>query len=201
MRRALILTAFTLIFASARTQAQVSTWEIDPAHTMIGFSVKHLMVSNVRGTFNTFSGTVQGREDDVTSAVVDVTIDVGSIDTREPKRDQHLRSADFFDVAKYPSIVFHSKKVTKTGPGTLRVTGDLTIHGVTKEVVLDVDGLTPPMKDPWGNQRVGAHASTKISRKDFGLLWNQALDTGGVVVGDEVSISIDVEMFKKAASK
>ena len=177
--------------------AQTSHWDVDPVHSVVSFSVRHMMVSNVRGEFTKFSGALEGTAGDVTTAKLNVTIDAASVNTREPKRDSHLMSPDFFDVAKFPTLTFVSKKVTRAGEGKLKVTGDLTIHGVTKEVVLDVDGPTPEMKDPWGGMRVGAHATTTVNRKDFGLLWNKALEAGGVLVGDEVAISIDVELVKK----
>jgi len=137
-------------------------------------------------------------EEDVTKSAADITIDAASINTRVAKRDEHLRSADFLDVTKYPAIIFRSKRVEMAGNGTLRMTGDLTIRGVTKEVVLTVEGPTPAVKDPWGNQRVGGQATTKIHRKDFGLVWNKVVEAG-VVVGDEVEITIDVEIYKKPA--
>ena len=186
----------TSALASGTLAAQPVTWNLDTSHTVVGFSVRHMMISNVRGTFGSFKGAVQVTGDDPTTARLEVTIDVASIDTREPKRDDHLRSPDFFDAAKLPTMTFTSRKVEKTAAGRLKVTGDLTLRGVTKEIVLDVDTLTPPMKDPWGMMRVGAHATTVISRKDFGLTWNTVLEAGGVAVGDEVSITLDVELVK-----
>jgi polyisoprenoid-binding protein YceI len=174
-----------------------STWSIDPDHSNIGFKVRHLMVSNVKGNFDKHSGTVEINDKDITKSKVEVTIDTNSINTNVQKRDEHLRSADFFDVAKFPTMTFVSKKVTKAGKDKLKVTGDLTLHGVTKEVVLAVDGPTKESKDPWGNIRKGATATTTINRKDFGLTWNKALETGGVVVGDEVVITLEIEMIKK----
>lgn len=178
--------------------AQTSHWDIDPAHSVVGFSVRHMMVSNVRGEFTKLSGALEGIGSDVATAKINVTIDAASVSTREPKRDAHLMSPDFFDVAKFPTLTFVSKKVAHAGEGKLKITGDLTIHGVTKEVVLDVEGPTAEMKDPWGGTRVGAHATTTINRKDFGLLWNKTLEAGGVLVGEDVTISIDVELVKKA---
>jgi polyisoprenoid-binding protein YceI len=177
---------------------QSSRWEIDPAHSNASFTVRHLMVSNVRGEFTKLAGGLEVAGDDPTTAKVNVTIDAGSVNTREPKRDAHLRSADFFDVARFPTITFTSKKVERAGEGRLKLVGDLTIHGVTKEVTLDVEELTPAVKDLNGNVRVGAHATTRIDRKEFGLLWNVALEAGGVLVGDDVKITIDVELIKKA---
>ena len=155
------------------------------------------MVSNVKGSFNKFTGTVEINDKDISKSKVEVIIDTNSINTNVEKRDEHLRSADFFDVAKYPTMTFVSRKVVAAGAGHLKVTGDMTLHGVTKEVVLDVEGPTPDSKDPWGNIRKGATATTKINRKDFGLLWNAALETGGVVVGDDVIITLEIELIKK----
>src|SRR5512136_723542 len=177
--------------------AQPSHWEIDPAHSNASFTVRHMMVSNVRGEFTKLAGGLEVVGDDPTTAKVNVTIDAGSLNTREPKRDAHLRSADFFDVARFPTITFTSKKVERPGDGRLKLVGDLTIHGVTREVALDVEELTPMVKDMNGNFRVGAHATTRVNRKEFGLLWNVALEGGGVLVGDEVNITIDVELVKK----
>ena len=156
------------------------------------------MVSNVRGEFAKLAGGLEVVGDDPTTAKVNVTIDAGSVNSREPKRDAHIRSADFFDVAKFPTITFTSKKVERAGEGRLKLVGDLTIHGVTKEVTLDVEELTPAVKDLYGNLRVGAHATTRVNRKEFGLLWNMPLEAGGVLAGDDVSITIDVELIKKA---
>ena len=182
--------------------AGAAPWEIDTAHSSAGFSVRHLMVSNVRGDFGKVTGAVNLDDKDITKSTVEATIAVSSINTRDEKRDGHLKSPDFFDVAKFPTITFKSKKVAKAGEGKLKVTGDLTIHGVTKEVVLNVDGPAKEAKDPWGNIKSGAVATTKINRKDFGLGWNKVLETGGVAVGEEVSITIDIELQqKKAAAK
>lgn len=198
MRRRMILAATVLCFV-APGLLHAAPWEFDPAHTGVHFKVRHLMVSSVRGDFEKVSGKIVYDEADVTKSAADITIDAASINTREAKRDEDLRSPNFLDVAKYPTITFKSKRVEKTGNGTLKMTGDLTIHGMTKEVVLNVEGPTPAIKDPWGNRRVGGQATTKINRKDFGLVWNKTLETGGVVVGDEVEITIDVEIFRKAA--
>lgn len=196
-RIAAVAAALTLALG-ANGFAQTSRWEIDPAHSNASFTVRHMMVSNVHGEFTKLAGGVDVVGDDPTTAKVVVTIDAASINTREPKRDAHLRSAEFFDVEKCPAITFTSKKIERAGEGRLKLVGDLTIHGVTKQVTLDVEELTPQMKDPWGSTRVGAHATTRINRKDFGLLWNRPLDSGGVLVGDEVAITIDVELVKKA---
>lgn len=177
--------------------AAAATWTIDPDHSSIGFKVKHLMVANVKGNFEKHSGTVDINEKDITKSKVEISIDTNSINTNVQKRDEHLRSADFFDVAKFPTMTFVSKKVAKAGKDKLKVTGDLTLHGVTKEVVLDVEGPSAESKDPWGNTRKGATATTRINRKDFGLNWNKALETGGVLVGEEVIINIEVELIRK----
>jgi polyisoprenoid-binding protein YceI len=193
----IIVSIFTLIAFALPTLALASTWNIDPDHSSAGFKVKHLMVSNVNGNFNKHTGVVEIDDKDITKSTVQVTIDTNSINTNVQKRDEHLRSADFFDVAKYPTMTFVSKKVAKDGKDKLKVTGDLTLHGVTKEVVLDVDGPSVESKDPWGNIRKGATATTKINRKDFGLVWNAALETGGIAVGDDVNIILEMEMIKK----
>jgi len=196
--KAIIAAAFAASLALPHVAA-ASEWEIDPSHSSAQFSVRHMMVSNVRGEFGKMSGTLVLDEANVTKSKVEAVIDVGSINTREPKRDEHLKSADFFDLANHPSMEFKSKKVRKAGKGALEVTGDLTIRGVTREVVLAVVGPTADAKDPWGNIKRGATATTKINRKDFGLTWNAALETGGVLVGEEVAITIDLELTKKAA--
>lgn len=171
-------------------------YEIDSAHSAAHFSVRHLMISNVKGEFSKVTGTVVYDPNNVEAARVNATIDATTINTRDEQRDAHLRSADFFDTEKYPTLTFKSTQVSKS-KHKLRVTGDLTIHGVTREVILDVDGPTAEVKDPWGNTRVGATASTKINRKDWGLTWNSALETGGVLVGEEVTITLDIEAVKK----
>jgi polyisoprenoid-binding protein YceI len=186
---------------SLPASAGTSTWKIDPQHSSAQFSVRHLAISTVRGAFSKVTGTIILDENDVTKSAVDVTIDVSTVDTREPNRDNDLRSDKFFDVAHYPSMTFKSRKVEQVAPGKLKVTGDLTIRGTTKEVVLDVDGPTSPVKDPWGNQRAAVNATTKINRQDFGVKWNATMDNGGVVVGDDVPITIDVEMIKQVPAK
>jgi polyisoprenoid-binding protein YceI len=189
--------SLALLLSAAPSIAFATDWQIDPAHTNVEFSVRHLMISNVRGDFNKVAGTVTSDGQNPEAVKIDAVIDAGSIDTRIEKRDQHLKSADFLNVEKFPTIEFKSKKVVANGAGKWKVTGDLTLHGVTKEVVLDVEGPTTEIKDPMGNTRAGASATTKISRKDFGLTWNKALETGGVMVGDEVEITIDVEAVQK----
>ena len=187
----------TMIALAVPALALATTWTIDPDHSNVGFKVRHLMVSNVKGSFDKYTGTVDINDKDITKSKVEVSIDTSSINTNVQKRDDHLRSADFFDVAKYPTMTFVSKKVTRSGEDKLKVTGDLTLHGVTKEVVLDVEGPSKESKDPWGSIRKGATATTKINRKDFGLVWNKALETGGVAVGEEVTITLEIEMIKK----
>lgn len=189
-----IIATITLLLP---TLASASTWQIDPDHSNIQFKVRHLMVSNVKGVFHKFKGSAEIDDKDVTRSKVSVTIDTTSVDTGVAKRDEDLRSDHFFDVAKYPAMTFVSKKIVKNGADNLRMTGDLTIHGVTREVVLDVEGPSAEMKDPWGGIRRGASASTRINRKDFGLTWNKVLETGGVMVGDDVAISLEVELVRK----
>ena len=177
-------------------EVAVTTWNIDPVHSVAEFKVKHMMISNVKGQFTHLKGSVTLNEGDITQSDVEASIDVNSISTRDPQRDAHLKSADFFDVEKYPALSFRSTRVSRAGDGELRVSGDLTIHGVTKNVVFDVEGPTAPGKDPWGNTRIGLSATTKINRKDFGLTWNAALETGGILVGDDVTITLDVQFVK-----
>ena len=180
--------------------APAATYEIDPAHSSAQFSVKHMRVSNVRGEFGALGGTIVLDEGNLTASKIEATIDANSITTRNDRRDTHLRSPDFFDVGKFPTLTFVSKKFTRVGPAKYKVLGDLTIHGVTKEVTLDVDGPTPEVKDDRGNAKVGASAATSINRKDFGLNWNRALEASGVLVGDDVNITIEVEMTKKPST-
>jgi polyisoprenoid-binding protein YceI len=196
MRR-LVLSAVASVAVGFPCLAGASMWKIDPVHTSAQFGVRHLMVSTVRGTLGTVTGTVNLDEKDLTKSSVAASIDAAAIDTRESKRDAHLKSPDFFDVAKYPTITFTSKKVTKLGETKFQVTGDLTMHGVTKEVVLDVEGAATPFKDPTGNLKLGGMATTKLNRQDFGLQWNKALDGGGVVIGDDVAVTIDLELIRE----
>ena len=181
--------------AAAKAPAATQTWTIDASHTLASFSVRHLMISNVRGEFQKLSGSATYDPARPEASSVTATIEVASINTREEKRDAHLRSADFFDVENHPVITFRSTATKRKGDG-LEVTGDLTIRGTTRQVVLTVDEVTAEQVDPWGGRRVGATAKTKIKRSDFGMTWNAALEAGGVVVGDEVSISLDVELVK-----
>ena len=175
--------------------AGTTTYQIDPRHSSAGFGVTHLMISTVRGEFHGVTGTVVVDDSDISRSSVLVTIDATTVDTREPDRDKHLKSEAFFDVAKYPTITFQSTKVERNSDGNLKVTGDLTIRGVTKTTVLTATLPKAPIKDPWGLQRTAVSASAKINRQDFGVAWNQKLDSGGVVVGDDVNITLDVEMI------
>ncbi len=174
----------------------VTTWTIDPVHSVAEFKVKHMMISNVKGQFTGVSGTLTLDEADLTRSRVEATIDAASINTRDAQRDAHLKSADFFDVEKFPTLAFSSTRVTRTSDGELEVAGDLTMHGVTRPVVFAVEGPTPPAKDPWGNTRIGLSATTRINRRDFGLTWNAALEAGGFLVGDEVTITLDLQFVK-----
>jgi polyisoprenoid-binding protein YceI len=199
MRRIVVAVA-TILALGFPVRGSASMWEIDPAHTSAQFGIRHLMVSTVRGDFRKVTGTVNLNEQDVTKSTIDATIDVSSINTGIEKRDEHLRGPDFFDAVKYPTMTFKSKKIEKAGEGKYKVTGDLTLHGTTKEVVLDVEGNLTPVKDPMGKTRIGGMATTKLNRKDFGLAWNRSLEAGGVVVGEEVSITIDTELTQQQAA-
>lgn len=183
------------IFALAGSGLGQSTYNIDASHSSAQFSVRHMMVSNVRGEFAKLSGSVIYDPANPAATKIEAAIDANSITTRSEKRDAHLRSADFFDTAKYPAITFQSKRAWKAD-GVLQVEGTLTMRGVTRDVVLRIDGPTPEQKDPGGNARIGATATTKLNRKDWGLVWNKALESGGVVVSDEVAITIDIEAVK-----
>jgi polyisoprenoid-binding protein YceI len=175
-----------------------TTWNIDATHSVAEFKVRHLMISNVKGSFPKATGVLSLDESDLSKSSVTASIDVSSIETRDAQRDGHLKSADFFDVEKFPTMEFKSTRVTAKGAGEGTVEGDLTIRDVTKPVVFQVEGPTAPTKDPWGNMRVGVSAITKISRKEFGLTWNTLLEAGGAMVGDEVTITLDVEFVKAA---
>ena len=180
----------------ATPQTSTATWNIDPAHSVAEFKVKHMMISNVKGRFSKLSGALFFDESDLASSRVDVSIDATSIQTGDDQRDAHLKSADFFDVEKFPTLTFKSKGIRVVKDGELSVEGDLTIHGVTRKVNFAVEGPTPPSKDPWGNTRVAISATTKINRKDFGLTWNAALETGGILVAEDVTITLDVQFVK-----
>lgn len=184
------------LLASLSALAQTSTWTIDPAHSTAQFTVRHLAISNVTGNFTKVTGSVVLNEKDITQSQVSAGIDVSSVDTRVEARNKDLKSPNFFDVEKYPTIEFKSKRIVSSG-GKLQVIGDLTIHGTTREVTLDVDGPTPELSDPWGNSRRGISATTTINRRDFNLTYNSLLKTGEAVVGDNVKIQIDAEMVKK----
>jgi len=177
-----------------------TTYTIDPAHSSAQFSIRHMMITNVRGGFSSVKGTVEYDPENPTATTIDVIIDASTIRTLDDQRDAHLKSADFLDVEKYPTIEFKSTKLTPEGGGEASVTGDLTIHGVTRPVALKVEGPSGEGKDPWGNIRMGASATTKIKRSDFGLTWNAALETGGIMVADELKIELEIEMIKAAAT-
>jgi polyisoprenoid-binding protein YceI len=185
-----VFSCVTAVAMIAGAAAQSGTWQIDPNHSAAQFSVKHLGVSTVRGAFTKVSGSATYDPSDPTKTTLTATIDAASIDTRVQMRDNDLRSPNFLDVQKFPTLTFQSKQAKAAGAGKLQITGDLTIHGVTKEVVLDVDGPSAPIKDPWGNQRIGASASTRINRKDFGV------NGAPGVVGDDITITIDSELIQ-----
>ena len=194
-QRTFIVSAITLL-ASLPVFAQTSTWNIDPAHSNAQFTVRHLGISNVTGSFTKVAGTVTLNEQDITQSQVSASIDVNSIDTRVEARDKDLKSPHFFEVEKYPTIEFKSKRIVSSG-GKLQVIGDLTIHGTTRELTLDVDGPTPALTDPWGNLRRGISGTTTINRKDFNLTYNNTLKSGEAMIGDTVKIQIDAEITKK----
>jgi polyisoprenoid-binding protein YceI len=180
----------------ATPQTSTATWNIDAAHSVAEFKVKHMMISNVKGQFAKVTGWLTLDESDPKNSRVEALIEASSIETRDAQRDTHLKSADFFDVEKFPTLSFKSSHITLVRDGELAVAGDLTIRGVTRKVVFTVEGPTPPARDPWGGTRVAVSATTKINRKDFGLTWNAALETGGILVGDEVTITLDVQFTK-----
>ncbi len=198
MKRTLAL--FLAVAAPAAALAQTSTWNIDPAHSHTSFTVRHLVISNVRGEFKKLSGAVQLDDKDPTRSTVEATIQAATIDTGVPDRDKHLRSPDFLDAEKFPTIIFKSTKIEQAGEGKLKVTGDLTMRGVTKPVVLAVEGPTAEIKDPWGNTRRGLSAAATINRKDWGLAWSKTVEAGPVV-GDDVKIEIEAELVKQAGAK
>jgi polyisoprenoid-binding protein YceI len=196
MVRRAVLAAFVLLASASAVQAQ--TWTIDASHSGVHFAVRHMMVATVRGDLGKITGSVTFDPAKPSAGAVDATIDVAAIDTRDAGRDKHLRSADFFDIEKFPTAAFKSKAIAAGAGGGFKVTGDLTIKGVTKEVVLDVEPLRPSIKDQRGATRTGTTATVKINRQDFGITWSRTLDGGGVVVGDEVSMTIDVELISPA---
>lgn len=192
MYRAFAVVAALLLTTAPAATAQ--TWTIDSAHSAAHFAVRHMMVSTVRGDLGKITGTVTFDPASPAAGTIEATIDVAGLDTREPGRDKHLRGADFFDAEKFPTITFKSKKIEPVAGGGFKVTGDLTMKGVTKEVVLNVEALRPAIKDQRGATRTGTAATTTLNRQDFGITWNRALDSGGVVVSDEVAVTIDVEL-------
>ena len=181
---------------TAAAPGTVTTWNLDPTHSVAEFKVKHMMISNVKGKFSGLSGVLKLDETDYTHSTVEASIPAASLSTCDDQRDGHLKSADFFDVEKFPTLSFKSGDIDSTGGGNYEVTGDLTIHGVTKSIILKVEDVSAPSKDPWGNHRIGLSGSTKINRKDFGLTWNSALETGGALVGEDIAITLDVEFIK-----
>lgn len=181
---------------AATPGAATSTWKIDPVHSNAQFKVKHMMIAHVKGEFTSINGTLELDEADITKSRVEASIDAKTINTREPQRDAHLKSADFLDVEKFSTLTFKSTRIVKKGDDEYAVSGDLSIHGVTRNVTLQVEELSAPTKDPWGNTRIGLSANVKINRKDYGLVWNAALETGGVLVGDEVTIAVDAQFIK-----
>jgi polyisoprenoid-binding protein YceI len=180
-----------------QTPASITTWKLDPAHSSADFKVRHMMISNVKGTFSGISGTLYENTADPTLSTVEASIDISTISTGDAQRDTHLKSPDFFDTAKYPVMTFKSTTVKPNGDGGYNVTGDLTLHGVTRQQTFVVDGPSPAAKDPWGNTRIGLSATGKISRKDFDLTWNAPLETGGILVGEEVPITLEVQFVKQ----
>jgi polyisoprenoid-binding protein YceI len=196
MKRTLSRLGVILVLLLAPGVVWGSTWNIDPEHSSIMFKVSHLGLVDVKGIFRTYEGKVTLDEKDITKSAVTVKIEAASIDTGVAKRDEHLRTDDFFDAAKHPTITFVSKKVAPAGQGKLKVTGDLTMYGKTKEVVLDVTGPTKELKDPWGNIRRGVSATTTVDRTDFGITYNKILDNGVMVIGNKVTISLEAELIK-----
>ncbi len=184
--------------AAAATPVATTTWTVDPVHSVAEFRVRHMMIANVRGHFTGVTGKLTYDPTDLAKSRVEGSVDVATIDTRDPQRDTHLKSPDFFDAEKFPTLSFRSSRVMRRSEGHVVVTGPLTIHGATREVEFTVEGPTPPVKDPWGNTRIGVTASTKINRTDFGLNFNAPLETGGVLVGEEVTISLELEFVQTA---
>jgi polyisoprenoid-binding protein YceI len=180
----------------ATTTSGLSTWKIDPAHSSAEFKVKHMMISNVKGKFHAISGILTLNEADPTKSEVEATISLHSLSTGDEQRDGHLKSPDFFDTEKFPTMTFKSSEVKKTGPVEFAVVGELNLHGVSRNVSFAVEELSAPGKDPYGNVRLGLEATTRINRKDFGLTWNAALETGGVLVGEDVQITLDIQFIK-----
>ena len=196
MKQFVRLVVVTLALAVA-ARASAETWTIDPAHTVAGFTARHMMITNVTGVFETAAGTIDYTPGNPGATRADIIIEAKSINTRNARRDTHLKTDDFINVEKYSRITFKSKRVQNVRTDGFDMVGDLTIRDVTKEVVLKVDGIAPPIKDPQGNRRVGANATTTINRKDYGVNWNRAIEAGGVVVGDEMKINIEIEAVEK----
>jgi polyisoprenoid-binding protein YceI len=182
----------------ATPQTSTTTWNIDPVHSVAEFKVKHMMISNVKGQFPKVTGTLTLDESNPANSRVEASIEAASIETRDAQRDAHLKSADFLHVEKFPTLLFKSTGISLVRDGELSIEGNLSIRGVTRKVLFIAEGPTPPAKDPWGNTRVAVSATAKINRKDFGLTWNAALETGGILVGDEVTITLDVQFVKAA---
>jgi polyisoprenoid-binding protein YceI len=182
--------------ATAAVSSSVTTWNIDPAHSTAEFKVKHMMISNVKGSFKGITGVLKLDEADPSRSSIEATIPVPTLVTGDDQRDAHLKSADFFDAEKYPTFTFKSTEVGRVGAGEHAVTGELTMHGVTRVVSFAVDGPSEPGKDPWGNTRIGLSATARINRKDFGLSWNAALESGGVLVGEDVTITLEIQFIK-----
>jgi polyisoprenoid-binding protein YceI len=199
LMKPLPLLALSSLFLSPAL-ALAGTWDIDPAHSTVEFSVRHMMVTTVKGQFQKVKGTVELDEKDPNKSTVEVSIETASIDTREAKRDAHLKSPDFFDAAKFPTLTFKSTKIEKAGKGKFKITGDLTMHGITKAVVLAVEGPSASIKDPYGRTVRGVMATGKLDRKDWGMTWNKALDSGGFVVSDEVKLDINAELAEHSAT-
>ena len=183
--------------AVPQPKAATNTWQIDRVHSTAQFKVRHMMISNVTGEFTSIAGVLELDENDITKSRIKASIDADTINTREPQRDAHLKSADFFHIEKHPALTFNSTSVSKGTDGAVEVGGDLTIRGVTRNVVFEVEGPSTAQKDPWGNTRIGLSAAARISRKDFGLTWNAALETGGVLVGDAITITLDLQFVKE----
>ena len=183
---------------STLTDAATTTWNVDSTHSVVEFKVKHMMISNLKGHFSSVSGALSLNETDLTQSSIEAAIEIASIHTRDEGRDAHLKGADFFDAEQFPTMQFKSTHIAQKSDGELVVTGDLTIKGVTHSTKFAVEGPTPATKDPWGNTRIGLAATTKINRKDFGLTWNAALEAGGVMVGEEITITMDLEFVKQA---
>lgn len=181
---------------TAQTPATTITWKLDPAHSHAEFKIRHMMISNVKGSFSALSGTLTENTADSTLSSVDASIDVNSINTGDAQRDAHLKSADFFNTEQFPTMTFKSTQVKPNGDGGYNVTGDLSLHGQTRQQTFVVEGPSEPAKDPWGNMRIGLSATTKINRKDYGLNWNAALEAGGILVGDDVNITLEVQFIK-----